>query len=243
MLFRSLWYNALQVSLIKRYSHGLFFTAAYTLSKNIENEYLNDQDTNLTNTLTAFDTPHRLAIGPSYELPFGRGRRFLSGNSVLSHIVGGWQLTVTATFQSGAPMSIPTTVYLLGDPRLENPTWDRMFKTGTIDVNGAVRNVLPGESPVFAIRPPNSLRVTPSRYGNLRNLPGREFDMSLIRNVKIRERFNLQLRVDTFNTFNTPRFTGNPNQTPTNVNFGKILRDSGQSNSPRVIQLGARVHF
>jgi hypothetical protein len=112
-----------------------------------------------------------------------------------------------------------------------------------LSVGRGFRNVLPGESPVFAIRPPNSLRVTPSRYGNLRNLPGREFDASLIRNVKIREKFNLQLRVDTFNTFNTPRFTGNPNQTPTNVNFGRILRDSGQSNSPRVVQLGARVHF
>jgi hypothetical protein len=51
------------------------------------------------------------------------------------------------------------------------------------------------------------------------------------------------LRVDAFNTFNHPVFSGNPNQTPTNVNFGKILRDSGQSNAPRVIQLGARFLF
>ena len=69
-----LWYNALQVAVSKRYSHGLAFTASYTFSKNIEDEYLNDQDLKPTRTLTAFDTPHRLAIGPSYELPFGKGR-------------------------------------------------------------------------------------------------------------------------------------------------------------------------
>lgn len=239
-----LWYNALQVSLTKRYSHGLTFTASYTLSKNLEDEYLNDQDAKPTRTLTAFDTPHRLAIGPSYELPFGKGRKYLSGaHPVVRGIAGGWQLTVTATFQSGAPMSIPNTVYLIGDPRLENPTWDRMFKTGVIDTNGAVRNVAAGESPVFAIRPTNSLRTTPARYGNLRNLRDQSIDASLIRNVRFRERWNLQLRVDTFNTFNHPSFSGNPNQTPTNVNFGKILRDSGQNNTPRIVQLGARIVF
>jgi hypothetical protein len=238
-----LWYNALQVSLVKRYSHGLAFTASYTLSKNIEDEYLNDQDPKPTRTLTSFDSPHRLAIGPSYELPFGRGRKFLAGNSLAGKIAGGWQLTVTGTFQTGAPMGIPTGVYLLGDPRLDNPTWDRMFKTGVVDTNGTIRNLAAGEAPVFAIRPTNSQRVTPSRYGNLRNLSDRSIDSSLIRNVRIREKYNLQLRVDTFNTFNHPTFVGNPNQTPTNVNFGKILRDSGQSNSPRVVQLGARIVF
>jgi len=140
-------------------------------------------------------------------------------------------------------MAIPTNVYLLGDPRLDNPTWDREFKTGVIDTNGAVRNVLPGESPVFAIRPTNSLRVTPSRYGNLRNLSDQSIDSSLIRNIRFHERWNVQIHVDSFNTFNHPVFSGNPNQTPTNVNFGTILRDSGQSNVPRVIQLGARLSF
>jgi hypothetical protein len=49
--------------------------------------------------------------------------------------------------------------------------------------------------------------------------------------------------VDAFNVFNHPVFSGNPNLTPTNVNFGRILRDSGQSNRPRVVQLGARFVF
>ena len=65
---------------------------------------------------------------------------------------------MNTVFQSGAPMGVPSSVYVIGDPHLENPTWDRLFKTGYIDVNGAVRNVLPGEQPVFVVRPPNTLR-------------------------------------------------------------------------------------
>jgi hypothetical protein len=240
----SLWYNALQVSLSKRYSHGLSFTGVYTFSKNLEDGYLNDQDLAPTRTLTSFDAPHRFAIGPSYELPFGAGRKYLSGsNSLARKLAEGWQITTTATFRSGNPMSIPTNVYLLGDPRVDNPTWDRMFKTGVIDVDGTVRNVVPGEAPVFQVRPPNSLRVTPTRYGNLRNLDLPSIDSTVQKNIKIREGATLQVRVDAFNVFNHPVFSGNPNQTPTNVNFGKILRDSGQSNRPRVVQLGARFVF
>ena len=56
---------------------------------------------------------------------------------------------------------------MLGDPHLDNPTWDRLFKTGYIDTNAAVRNVLPGVQPVFQIRTPNSLQTTPARWGNL----------------------------------------------------------------------------
>jgi hypothetical protein len=140
-------------------------------------------------------------------------------------------------------MSIPGDVYLLGDPRLENPTWDRLFKTGVIDVNGTVRNVLEGESPVFQVRPPFTLRTTPQRYGNLRNQWGTTFDYSVLKKVRVTERVKAQFRVEAFNVFNTPIFSANPNLTPTSTNFGKIFRDNGQSNAPRIVQLGIRLEY
>ncbi|MBM3754548.1 MAG: DUF1416 domain-containing protein [Acidobacteria bacterium] len=241
----SIWYNSLQASVDKRYSHGLSFIAAYTLSKNIEAmSYLNGQDAAPTRTLTAWDRPHRLTIAPMYELPFGPGRRFLNSNhKALSRLAGGWQTVVTSTFTSGAPMSIPGNVYLLGDPRLENATWDRLFKTGVIDVNGAVRNVQPGENPVFQVRPAFTLRTTPLRYGNLRNRWGNSYDFSVLKKVAITENMRAQFRVEAFNLFNTPIFSANPDLTPTSVNFGRIFRDNGQSNSPRIVQLGFRLEF
>ncbi|MGH9671872.1 MAG: hypothetical protein ACRD44_01725, partial [Bryobacteraceae bacterium] len=240
-----IWYNSLQVTATKRYSHGLSFTSTYTLSKNIEAiGYLNAQDRAPGRTLTDWDRTHRLVIAPSYELPFGRGRRFLSGgNAVVGGLVGGWQGVFTTVIQSGDPMSIPGNVYLLGDPRLENPSWDRLFKTGVIDANGTVRNVAAGEQPVYQVRPPFSLRTTPLRYGNLRNQWATTVDISAIKNTRIRENWNLQFRVDAFNAFNTAVFSSDPNLDPTSPNFGRIFRDNGQSNFPRNIQLGIRFVF
>ncbi len=239
------WYNSLQVLVEKRYTHGLAFLAAYTLSKNIEAlTYLNGQDSAPSRTLTAWDRPHRLTIAPMYDLPFGPGRRFLnSGNGFLRRLVGGWETVLTTTIQSGAPMAIPGDVYLLGDPRLPNPTWDRLFRTGVIDVDGAVRNVPGGEQPVFRVRPPFTLRATPLRYGNLRNQWGTTFDLSLLKTIRIRERMSAQFRVEAFNAFNTPIFAADPNLTPTSVNFGKLFRDNGQTNSPRIVQLGFRFEY
>ncbi len=240
-----IWYNSLQVTATKRYSHGLSFTTTYTLSKNIEAiDYLNAQDPLPTRSLVDWDRTHRLVIAPSYELPFGKGRKFLANSHpAIKGLVGGWQSVFSTVIQSGDPMTIPGNVYLLGDPRLANPTWDRLFNTGVIDVNGAVRNVLPGEKPVFQIRPPNSLRTTPIRYGNIRNQWGSTLDASLIKNTRIREDWNMQFRIDAFNAFNTAVFASDPNLDPTSPNFGKIFRDNGQSNFPRNIQIGLRFVF
>ncbi len=240
-----IWYNSLQVTVDKRYSRGLSVLATYTLSKNIEAlSYLNGQDAAPTRTLTDWDRPHRLVIAPVYELPFGPGRKFLNqSHGLASRLAGGWQLVVTGTIQSGDPMTIPGNVYLLGDPRLPNPTWDRLFKTGVVDVNGTVRNVLPGEQPVFQIRPPFTLRTTPLRYGNLRNQWANTRDISLTKTTRIREGMKMQVRLELFNAFNTAVFSSDPNLDPTSPNFGKIFRDNGQANRPRVLQLGFRFEY
>jgi hypothetical protein len=240
-----IWYNSLQVSVQKRYSHGLTFSANYTLSKNIQaTSYVNAQDAAPTRVLTAFDRPQRLSFTPSYELPFGPGRHFLnSSNRIVKRAVGGWQVLVNTVFQSGAPMGVPSNVLILGDPHLDDPTWDRLFKTGYIDATGIVRNVLPGEQPVFAIRTPNSLQTTPARWGNLRDRWATTYDASIIKNTRIREGMNCQFRLEAFNVLNTPVFSSDPNLTPTSTNFGKIIRDNGQSNAPRSLQFGFRFMF
>jgi hypothetical protein len=240
-----IWYNSLQVILNKRYSHGLNFTTTYTWSKNIEAlDYLNAQDAAPTRTLTDWDRTHRLVLAPSYELPFGPGRRFLANShGAVKALAGGWQYVMTTVLQSGDPMAIPGNVYLMRDPRLANPTWDRLFKTGVIDVNGTVRNVLPGEEPVWAVRPNFTLRTTPLRFGNIRNQWATTVDASLIKNTRVRESWNMQFRVDAFNALNTAVFSGDPNLDPTSTNFGKILRDTGQSNFPRNVQIGLRFVF
>ena len=240
------WYNSLQVSLSKRYSHGLMVTAAYTYSKNIQSlNYLNPQDAGPSSSLVPWDRPHRLVLAPIYELPVGPGKRYLGHTgAVTGRIVGGWQLMMNTTLQSGAPMTVPGNVFLLGNPKLDNPSWDRMFKTGLIDADGVtVRNVLPGEKPVFQIQPPFSLRTASQYYGNLRNLWGREYNVTLAKNTTIREGWVAQFRAEAFNLLNHPIFGADPVLDATSANFGKILRNNGQFNFPRQIQLGLRLSF
>ena len=240
------WYNSLQVALTKRYSHGLTITAAYTLSKNIQGlNYLNAQDALPARSLVPWDRTHRLVLAPIYELPFGPGKPFLGKSGrVVGRIVGGWQVTMNTTLQGGNPMTVPNNVFLLRDPKLANPTWDRMFNTAFIDSDGVtVRNLQPGEQPAFQIQPPFSLRTASQYFGNLRNRWGREYNLTLAKNTKIREGWVVQFRAEAFNLFNHAIFGGDPTLDPTSANFGKILRNNGQSNFPRQIQLGLRLSF
>lgn len=141
-------------------------------------------------------------------------------------------------------MTVPSNVFLLSDPRLENPTYDRVFKTGLIDAGGiTVRNVKPGEQPVFQIQPAFSLRTASQYFGNLRTFWGREYNVTLAKNTVIKERLTIQFRAEAFNLLNHPIFGGDPNLDATSANFGKLLQNNGQTNIPRTIQLGIRASF
>jgi len=240
------WYNALQIALNKRYSHGLMVTAAYTLSKNLQAmNYLAAQYAEPARSLVPWDRTHRLVLAPIYDLPFGPGRRFFgNAHGVAGRIAGGWQLTMNTTFQSGNPMTVPNNVFLLRDPSIPNPTWDRMFNTGLIDADGVTqRNIVSGQQPAFQIQPPFTLRTASQYFPNLRNLWGPEFNITIAKNTRIREGWNAQFRAEMFNIFNHAIFGNDPILDATSANFGKILRTNGQLNFPRQIQLGIRLSF
>ncbi|MFZ0198820.1 MAG: TonB-dependent receptor [Candidatus Sulfotelmatobacter sp.] len=117
-------YHSLQATLIHQFGKGLYFQAAYTWSKSIDNasgseqsDELNglEQFGNLLNYnddrgLSDFDRTHRLAISYSYDLPFGSTH----GIGLLAH---GWTLQGTTTFQSGTPFNIyDSSALSLSDP-------------------------------------------------------------------------------------------------------------------------------
>ena len=95
-------YNGLQVELNKRFSRGLTYGLAYTYSKSMDNA--NDRRQRLVNPFddfnmwgpSNFDTRHVLVVNAVYELPFLR-----SGQGILSTVLGGWQITGVAQFQTG----------------------------------------------------------------------------------------------------------------------------------------------
>jgi hypothetical protein len=185
------------------------------------------------------DVPHRLVMSLDYELPIGRGQRFLSNGGLLGNILGGWQINAIVTLQSGVPLRVRgannfTDIPwpdVIGDPTLPRSerSADRWFNTD------AFRN-----PPPFTIG--NITRTLPDTRG-----PGyRDVALSIFKNIPVKERFRVELRAEAFNLFdfvnyNDPNTTFAPNAAGvnTNANFGRIT----SALPPRRIQLGARVTF
>lgn len=107
------WYHALQARIEKRLSKGYTFQASYTYSKFMQaTELLNQDDVNPLEVVSDSDYPHRFAASALYELPFGKGRQFLSStNGFVDRLVGGWQIQGVYTFQSGAPIAFGNVFY------------------------------------------------------------------------------------------------------------------------------------
>jgi hypothetical protein len=240
-----IWYNSLQTNVQRRYSNGFSVTGSYTFSKNLQAlNYLNAQDSSPARTIVPFDRTHVFVLAPVYELPFGPGRPLLNtSHSLISRLVGGWQVMGNFTWQSGVPMSVPGGVFVVGNPVLDNPTPAHMFNTGLIQANGTVVNTVNGLPPAFQIQPPFSLRTASLYFGNLRDRWGPQLDLALIKSTRIRERLRLEIRADALNAMNHPLWGGDPVITPTSPNFGQLLLNNGQTNAPRQFQLSARLVF
>jgi hypothetical protein len=246
-----IWYNALQATVEKRLGSGLTFVGAYTWSKAIGAlTFLNDQDPKPTRAVTDDDRTHRLVLSGVWQLPVGKGRAFLGGASRPAELLlGGWEYTWIATIQSGRPLNLPGNVNLIGDITAGDRNLDRFFNTCVLPLgatqaqqpNAAHTGFEPCSNPAFAIRNTGTtLRTIPLRSSQIRLPSPPQFDMSLNKSFNFTERYRLQVRLETFNTFNTPVY-GGPNTDPTSTNFGLVTRN--QSNQPRNVQLGFKFIF
>ena len=179
-------------------------------------------------TETSSDFPNHFVLTGSYDLPFGRGAKFLSNtNRLVNALVGGWTVNAIYMVESGAPISWGNMIYN-GGPLHYDPT----NLAQAFDVTQFNRN---------SNDQPNNYnyRTFPQMFNNLRSQGANNADLSLIKNFRIRERVKLQYRFEAFNALNRTQFAG-PNVNPTNTTFGRI---TAQANSARVIQMGLRLQF
>jgi hypothetical protein len=244
-------YHGLQLSAEKRTSRGLSFLAAYTWAHAIDDVsslYGSVQDPRNRvgdRANSDYDLRHRLALSYNWELPFGRGRRFLTNTGrPLNLVIGGWQMNGIASLYTGfaftassatntlnAPGSSQRAAYIGGcDPALPDSqrTVQHYFNTGC-----------------FTTPPPFT-------WGNAgRNIlrgPGtKQLDFSLFKNFRWSESEQryVQLRGEFFNIFNTPQFN-NPNASIGSTNAG-IISTAGSvltfSRTQRQIQLALKLFF
>lgn len=248
------WYNSLQIKYEKRYAHGLNVIASYTLARQWDdsdytsNSWLGNsgsiQDLNNLRgeySVGATDARHRLVASGSYELPFGRGRRFGANvNRVTDTVLGGWQVNAYLTLQSPLPLNVKMRTNRIQDGS------QRPNVTGDPRSQYSIRQVVDGRGAnnyfnVSAFSDPGDQLPgnNPRFNSDLRGDSLRGLDFSLFKNLQLGERLHLQLRGEFFNATNTARFR-DPNTSFGNSSFGVI---SAQANSPRQAQLGARLTF
>ena len=253
-------YNALNVKMSKRLSHGVSFLVSYTWSKLMDNipasetgfpggTYADEvygggsgvQDwynLKAEHSLATFDTPQNLAINGIWELPFGRKRRFFNQSKTLDYFIGGWQLNGIAVFQSGTPFGVTVVNNILynnggaqradwngQNPKMSGPTSRKLNEY--FNVND------------FTAPPPFTYGNLSRTMGSLRTPGIANFDMSGIKDFRIREGWKVQFRAEAFNLFNRPQF-GAPDTVLGDGTTGVI---STQANLPREIQLAIKLEF
>jgi hypothetical protein len=237
-------YNALQVSLNRRFSRGLMFISNYTWAKSLD-DISDDTDgagqgllipTDSNNRRldwgrSGFDIRHQFRAAVIYELPFFRSGRF-------QRLLGGWVTNTIIDWSSGYPFSVSsgrttlwpgvtTNALFNGDPT----------KVGKVVKGGnAVTYISDEDKAKFSV-------PAPGQFGAGRNIftgPGFfQTDFGLHKVFPIRERVRLELRGEFFNLFNTPNFNP-PNATSTAGAFGVI---STLRVPPRIVQLAGKIYF
>ena len=233
------WYNALQTKLERRFSAGLTYSFAYSFSRSMADSLpdcetcglLSYSPASYNRGRTTFDYRHVQYATMVWELPVGRGKKFLSGmNRFEDAIVGGWQLSLTEQGRSGQPLNIGgnstnlgngngSRADIIGNPHLANPSPSQWFNTSAF----AVPNLYTfGSSSLGIVEGPGVFYVS----------------TSLAKNFHFSEQKYLQLRADVFNIQNRANFA-NPTTTKTDSNFGRIT-DSGD---PRFMQLSMKFFF
>jgi hypothetical protein len=229
-------YHSLQVKAERRFASGLGFLAAFTFQKLIntgEQGYrdpLGNRD--LDRGISPDSAPYRFTVGYSYQLPFGRGHRWLRGG-VADAVLGGWEINGITTFQAGFPLTpglnIDTCVCgsatrpdVLRDPNLSGSerTLDRWFDTA-------------------AFAAPALYRIGNAGRGLIWGPGMRNFDVEIGKRfyLPMREGMHLELRGEFYNVSNTPYFN-NPNVTIGSTTAGRI---TSVSNNPRQAQLALKL--
>ncbi len=229
------WYHSLQTGIEKRFSRGYTIALNYTYSKFMQaTETYQADDLRPTEVISDVDRPHRVAMSGIWELPFGRGKKWLSSTGgVGSRLVGGWQLNGVYTYQSGAPINWGNIIFGGNINDIKKPSGQQTVEQWF--------NVNAGFEKNASQQLASNVRWFPLRFGFIRADNINNFDLSVIKNTQVFERLNIQFKAEFLNALNHPLFPA-PNTTPSVVSFGQI-NASNQANYPRRTQLNLKFIF
>jgi hypothetical protein len=257
-------YHSGTVSVKKRASN-LQFEVSYTFTRNLTNVYgcgensaasfanegafstqlCDPQHPSLDYGNTPFSHRNRFLATFLYELPFGKGQAFLNNNSLFDRVVGGWELSGVALFQTGPFLTVST----LNDP---SGVGFNLFTA-----NGGRADTVAGVSPyagqslsqwinpaAFA-DPPNAIgRFGDSQNGSVVGPGTQAVSLSLLKRFSITERMRAQIGMQVANAFNHPNYNPPGDLTLTDPAFGQVTSmQVAEGAGPRQIQLTGRLTF
>ena len=250
------WYQGLEASGVKRFTHGFQFVSSYTFSKILDTDGADINGTSAANTLTLgdqnspeqrwgranFDRTHRFVFSLVTNLPTSR-------NGVANLILGTWRATLTGVIQSGNALTIAYTnsnnVFGISEDRAQ---LSGLCTKNQLVTSGPIGSKLDGyfNKACFTAPPVIGADGRGTDFGDsetgIANGPGQanlDAAVSNTRSLPWRDGSSVEFRAELFNALNHPQF-GNPDANFSSPTFGAITSTSVNA---RVIQLALRFAF
>ena len=248
-------YNAGEVVIRKRISHGLSFEANYTYSKALGYEYTdlegntgtdnsvqNTYDPSADYSLLPEDIRHAFVANEAYVLPFGKGQWLLNNGKLANAVVGNWTLSGIERYQSGYPLSLVMSSNSLPifnyyqRPNLV-PGVDPSSHTSNGSFNPATGSNYFNKA-AFAAPGDASFGNAKPTYSSLRNYPVLDEDVQLTKQTQVTEKLAWSFYAQAFNVANRHRFCG------IGTAFGSSsFGEPNATNTARALQFGTRFAF
>ena len=232
-------YNSLQVSVERRFAHGLQFSGAYTWSKSLDEAssfegILNPLPGAHNRALSLFDARHRFVISYYWEVP---ARKY---SGFTGKLLDNWGVSGITTYQTGFPIRITSSsdLELMNSASFEFPgepnqiapfTWQRpqsngnyYFNNSTIFSNNGINGTVGNAPRTICCGPGIS-----------------ETDFSAIKNIAVNERTHFEFRAELFNVFNHTQFYNPDGNITDGSQFGQVT----QVKDPRLAQFALKLYF
>jgi hypothetical protein len=237
-----------------RLSRDLEFRASFTWSKCLQAlGFLNAQDPFPAQTYCQYDVPREVKVNFVYYAPFGPGKRFLNHtNGVISRLVSGWDIDATPMIQDGPPAPTPSGVMPIKGVAETTPnrTLTHWFNTCWLTLAGVEKDCA-GQSSYFTDSTPAWQQTEPDQLyewspymHGVRYVGFHRLDASIKKETFIKERYQITLRADAINAFNSSEWYNEMDVGSTDANFGMVGPPANTpGDDPRVIMVSLQLKF
>lgn len=260
-------YHSFQLKAEKRYGHGIWLLGSYTLSKELTSSDNPQQPANgqlsygaispfqreRNKGLADSDTPQLLSLAWLYQLPAGKGQRWLHENGMLDKVIGGWALNSIFRTSSGTPIFFRSSTCNV--PSQFDAQCIPAIIKGASPWAQSLSNYNPGQ-PLFnvnAFEPVSSFNFYLGQGPRMSNLRGPGYtnqDIAFVKTTSIKEKVSIQIRAELFNVWNWHSFnnsgqysSGVGSAWTTDIASPVFGQWNGTVTTPRNIQLGMKVIF